>query len=220
MNEQLWAAEQHTPQHMVNRLGELGVQRTKMGRRKLRLFACGCVRMWWNDLNDDRLKEAVEVAEHFADGLVRIEELSATFHRIEWLTSPDQYAPQQFRTLRTARWAISTCEPKAFQTVFNVANHPFGQRKEADVARRVLCDLLRCVFGNPFRKPSFPKAWRTETVMALAAGIYEQRAFDRLPILADALEEAGCDDPAMLTHLRGDGPHCRGCWVLDLALGK
>ena len=48
----------------------------------------------------------------------------------------------------------------------------------------------------------------------------DQKAFDRLPILADALEEAGCDDPAILAHLRGDGPHCRGCWVVDLALGK
>jgi hypothetical protein len=83
-----------------------------------------------------------------------------------------------------------------------------------------MCDLLRCVFGNPFRKPVFNKKWRTETVTALASGIYEERAFDRLPILADALEEAGCDDPPMLSHLRVPGPHCRGCWVLDLGFGE
>jgi hypothetical protein len=94
------------------------------------------------------------------------------------------------------------------------------QTPERARSEELLCDLLRCVFGNPFREPAFNKKWRTETVTALASGIYEERAFDRLPILADALEEAGCDDPAMLSHLRVPGPHCRGCWVLDLALGR
>lgn len=88
------------------------------------------------------------------------------------------------------------------------------------MAERLLCDLLRCVFGNPFRKPVFPKKWRTETVTSLAAGIYEERAFDRLPILADALEEAGCDRAEVLNHCRGEGMHFRGCWVVDVVLGK
>jgi hypothetical protein len=82
-------------------------------------------------------------------------------------------------------------------------------------------DLLRCIVGNPFAPPpTFRKKWRTETVTALAAGIYGERAFDRLPILADALEEAGCDHPDVLTHCRGPGPHARGCWVVDLVLNK
>jgi hypothetical protein len=62
--------------------------------------------------------------------------------------------------------------------------------------------------------------WRTSTVLALAQGIYDERAFDRLPILADALEDAGCDNEEMLAHCRGAGPHARGCWVVDLVLGK
>ena len=80
--------------------------------------------------------------------------------------------------------------------------------------------LLRCIFGNPFRPVAFADAWRSETAVELATGIYEERAFDRLPILADALEEAGCDHADVLNHLRGPGPHARGCWVVDGVLGK
>jgi hypothetical protein len=57
-------------------------------------------------------------------------------------------------------------------------------------------------------------------VARLARGIYDDRAFDRLPILADALEDAGCHDTAILDHCRQPGPHVRGCWVVDLLLGK
>ena len=107
-------------------------------------------------------------------------------------------------------------------------------------------DYLRCVIGNPFRPvhrhdggacvrvggapPSpypephactrLPSACITPTVQALADAIYAGRAFDRLPVLADALEEAGCDNPDLLAHLRGPGPHVRGCWALDLLLGR
>ena len=80
--------------------------------------------------------------------------------------------------------------------------------------------LFRDIFGNPFRPVAFDPSWRTSTAVALARQMYESRSFDRMPILADALEEAGCDEPSVLTHCRGDGPHVRGCWVVDLVLGK
>jgi hypothetical protein len=80
--------------------------------------------------------------------------------------------------------------------------------------------ILRFIVGNPFRPVVFDPRWRTETAVALAAGIYAERAFDRLPILADALEEAGCDRPDVLAHCRGPDPHARGCWVVDGVLGK
>ena len=63
-------------------------------------------------------------------------------------------------------------------------------------------------------------AWNGGTVRKLAEAIYDERAFDRLPVLADALEEAGCADEGVLRHCRGGGPHVRGCWVIDLILGK
>jgi hypothetical protein len=78
---------------------------------------------------------------------------------------------------------------------------------------------IREIFPNPFAPPRFDPAWRTSTVVALARGIYDERAFDRLPILADALQDAGCDNDDLLAHCRGPGPHVRGCWALDLCLG-
>ncbi|HVK19346.1 MAG TPA: hypothetical protein VM533_20600 [Fimbriiglobus sp.] len=80
--------------------------------------------------------------------------------------------------------------------------------------------LLRCIVGNPFRPVACDPSWRTSTAVGLADAIYSERSFDRLPILADALEEAGCTHPDVLAHCRGDGPHARGCWVVDLILGK
>lgn len=80
--------------------------------------------------------------------------------------------------------------------------------------------LIRCIFGNPFRPITFDPAWRTSDVVALARGIYDDRAFDRMPILADALQDAGCNSDDILAHCRGSGPHARGCWVVDLVLGK
>ncbi|QEL14637.1 hypothetical protein [Limnoglobus roseus] len=82
------------------------------------------------------------------------------------------------------------------------------------------CDLIRDIFGNPFRPVTFSPSWLTPTVVGLAGGIYADRAFDRLPILADALQDAGCEDVDVLSHCRGDGPHARGCWVVDGVLGK
>jgi hypothetical protein len=81
------------------------------------------------------------------------------------------------------------------------------------------CHLLRCIL-RPFGSPTPDPAWLTSTVVALARGIYDDRAFDRLPILADALQDAGCDNADVLDHCRTPGPHARGCWVVDMILGK
>ncbi|MBN9517038.1 hypothetical protein J0H58_00740 [bacterium] len=67
---------------------------------------------------------------------------------------------------------------------------------------------------------AFNPSWRTEAVVGLARGMYESRDFAPMPVLADALEDAGCDQPDILAHCRGDRPHVRGCWVVDLVLGK
>jgi hypothetical protein len=86
--------------------------------------------------------------------------------------------------------------------------------------RLAQADLLRCVFGNPLRaKLAIDPSWLTWNdciVKCLAEGIYDERAFERMPVLGDALEEAGCVDQEVLAHLRSPGPHARGCWVVDL----
>ncbi|VTU00622.1 Uncharacterized protein (Fragment) OS=uncultured bacterium PE=4 SV=1 [Gemmataceae bacterium] len=79
---------------------------------------------------------------------------------------------------------------------------------------------MRDIFGNPFRPVVFAAEWRTSTAIALAQHVYESRDFSAMPILADALQDAGCDSGDVLDHCRGPGPHVRGCWVVDLVLGK
>jgi hypothetical protein len=88
------------------------------------------------------------------------------------------------------------------------------------VVQREQVSILRCLFGNPFRPSILHFSWRTATVLALAKGIYESLEFSSMPILADALEDAACDDCDILEHCRGLGPHVRGCCVVDLVLGK
>ena len=80
--------------------------------------------------------------------------------------------------------------------------------------------LLHELFGNPFRRVTLDPRWLTSNVRDLARTIYEERAFDRLPILADALMDAGCDNEQVLSHCRDGKEHVRGCWVIDLILGK
>jgi hypothetical protein len=82
------------------------------------------------------------------------------------------------------------------------------------------CGLLRDVFGNAFRPIATDPGWLPPHVVGLARGIYDDRAFNQMMELADALEEAGCQDEGILAHCRGTGPHVRGCWVVDLILGK
>jgi hypothetical protein len=84
----------------------------------------------------------------------------------------------------------------------------------------VYCDLLRDIFGNPFRPVTPDPSWLTPGVVALAAAIYDGREFHRMPNLADAMERAGCADARVLVHLRRPADHVRGCWALDLVLGK
>jgi hypothetical protein len=99
-----------------------------------------------------------------------------------------------------------------------VAN-PF--RQFPSVARLAIhANCLRDICGNPFRPVTLDPSWRTSTVVALAQAIYQENAFDQMPILADALQDADCDNEDILNHCRQPGEHCRGCWVLDLTLGK
>lgn len=84
----------------------------------------------------------------------------------------------------------------------------------------VHANLFRDLFGNPFRPVAFSPEWRTDTAIALARTMYESRDFSAMPILADALQDAGCDNDDVLSHCRSANPHARGCWVVDEVLGK
>jgi len=92
----------------------------------------------------------------------------------------------------------------------------------SDIARSVreVVRLIHEVIGNPFRPNTFSSDWRTDTAVTLAHSMYESGDFSVMPILADALQDAGCENEDVLNHCRSEGPHVRGCWVVDLVLGK
>jgi hypothetical protein len=94
----------------------------------------------------------------------------------------------------------------------------FGRTYGAE--RRAQADHLRDIMGNPFRRVKVDPSWLTPNVIMLARAAYVERAFDRMPILGDALEEAGCTDTAIPAHCRESVEHVRGCWVVDALLGK
>jgi hypothetical protein len=86
--------------------------------------------------------------------------------------------------------------------------------------KAIECRLIRDIFVNPYRPVSVDQCWLTSNVVSIAHQIYESRDFGAMPILADALQDAGCENADVLDHCRGPGPHVRGCWVVDLVLGK
>jgi hypothetical protein len=226
-----------------------GVTTTAAGRRRLRLFCVACCRSVWEHL-DESSRHAVEVAERFADGRAPKAELAAAHERAveahrsasETLAAmqerrealPEELAVRVFAT-RAAEWTAGlrladATEVVAHSTV-TIRASPLSQgpgRPPGRVGRQqeessFQAGLLRCLFRSPFWPAAADGAWITGgggTVTRLARAIYDERAFGRLPVLADALEEAGCTDPAVLVHCRGGGPHARGCWVVDALLGK
>jgi hypothetical protein len=190
--------------------------------RKLRLLACACCRRIWNDIRDERCRAAVDGAEQFADDLIPVEVFTRLSEAAdvaygEGFNSPNNdprivgmYAATFTATREIAGWHLSDIFRAA-------ADVPSSARYEEEVQ----ADLIRDIFGNPFRPVAFLPAWRTDTAMSLARQMYESREFGAMPILADALQDAGCDSDALLNHLRDTGAaHVRGCWALDLVLGK
>jgi hypothetical protein len=117
-----------------------------------------------------------------------------------------------------AGYAASAGLQFAAQAIAAGSDEEYWERDvgESAAQARIVSDI----FGNPFRPVTFLSEWRNDTVLALARQMYEAREFSAMPILADALQDAGCDCDDVLAHCRGPGPHVRGCWVVDLVLGK
>jgi hypothetical protein len=133
-----------------------------------------------------------------------------------WLRHHD---PRRSARIAAARAVLSAKWP-TFATSEMVAI-AFGRWHYRCREERIAhCDILRDIFGNPFRPVTFSPQWRTDTALSLARQMYESREFSAMPILADALQDAGCDSDDILNHCRGPGAHVRGCWVVDLVLGK
>jgi hypothetical protein len=192
-----WASSS-SPDEMLESL----FARRKPSSRKLRLFVCACCRHVPELLTDERARPTVDVVERFADALATGAELSKALD-VHW-SVPHSRVLRQL----TPAHALSVRSAIASVALDGVAE------------RQHQAHLIRCIFDSIYRPVVLEPAWLSSDVVALAQGIYGDKAFDRMPILADALQDAGCENEAILSHCRGDGPHVRGCWVIDALLGK
>jgi hypothetical protein len=209
----------------------------RASERKLRLFVVACCRGIWEGLRDVRSRTAVEVAERFADGLVSAEALrtayQAAYDAVDDCVGLHPFSEDQaIAAYLSAAANVDEIDLETDATEQDgVALHAAGYAidkslSESDLPHAVSqtgrwqAILLRDIFGNPFRPATFSPEWLTSTVTALARQMYESRDFSSMPILADALEDAGCDNADILAHCSEPGSHVRGCWVVDAVLGK
>jgi hypothetical protein len=211
-----------------------GLLTTTADERKLRLLGCAWVRALpvWRE--DAACRQAVEAMEHFADGLATPAGLDLAVVRAwkkGWepvraaaaalATGPAAGLEDRLFRLGQAAAERAVRNGYAADKAAGVLGLPWGQRWVA--ARRAQTGLLREVLGNPFRPAALDPewlAWHDGCVRRLARGLYDERRFGDLPFLADALEEAGCEEPGILAHLRSPGLHVPGCWAVDLVLGR
>jgi len=194
--------------------------------RKPLLFAlAGCNRIR-DRIRDSKLRQFLDIVERFAEGKTTRHEIDAnakeltddsdpTFAAITGLAELDAHpmAPANYVTKYVP---LAMCKQ-------DISVRSTESRETIDREKSALLLIARDIFGNPFRPLRVDPKWLTwndDTVARLARGIYEEQEFDRLPLLANALEDAGCQDAEILDHCRRPGNHVRGCWVLDLLLDK
>lgn len=257
-----WRTYDYAPSAMLQYLVKDRKVAAKIaGVRKLRLAMVGVCRQIWNYIPELEHRKAVEIAEAFADKLIK----PATFdsHRKHYEnalkmvvsenrkqietwnrnpgpdnlpkrhphTEPLELAVRLLSPNNAARELITAISPAdqiwrdahpidpdwVARTVKEVV---FTEDEAAETMKGMERGVIRDVFGESFRRIIFNPTWRTSTVSALARQIYDSRNFATMPILADALEDTGCRNEDILEHCRSAGPHVRGCWVVDLVLGK
>jgi hypothetical protein len=226
MTESEWN-ECADPQKMLEFL------RGKASDRKCRLFLVSCARAAWSSIADEECRKGIETAERYADGLVTETQLrqidSVIFQGFsdrhsDWVISQTDVPllpRRQITFPEVLAWGHSVCTTSVTKPGFDgLLGRNAWVHYGSQLTEKVQPRLIREIIGNPFRPITLDPSWLTPTVRHLVDAIYQERAFDRLPILADALDEAGCDNADILGHCRSGGEHVRGCWALDLVLGK
>lgn len=193
--------------------------------RKLRLFACACCRRFYHLLPTDATRRALETSERAADKEASFAELFAA-KRVVPVLRPRSNA---------CEWASNSAHFAATRSAKNAALSAYSTSAEVaralgqpdDASKPYYAALLREIVGNPFSPIVLDPSWRTATVTALAQAAYTERTLPagtldpaRFALLADALEEAGCNETVLLDHCRNDAGHVRGCWAVDLALAR
>jgi hypothetical protein len=202
----------------------------RMTHRKLRLFICGYCRRIWPLLNE-KSQKVVEAGERFADSEISNKDRAA-LHKASEMSVPINLAgsalvDNRWLSKQVAAFLKHSTVFAGFRAAFQAdpnggLNAIIASKPLQGDERGAQCDLLRDLFA-PFHTATIDRVllpWNSGTIPKLAQVIYAERCFGDLPILADALEEAGCTDAAILDHCRSGGEHVRGCWVVDLILGK
>jgi hypothetical protein len=209
----------------------------KASDRKLRLFSVGCIRRGWHLIDEPDLRQAVEVLERFVDGCAKDKDRIAARKTGRRISDANQIqevdgvvsgADHPQGCLGTELWWVAnkTINLKMVREFGRSASAAIGGTypgqyfRAKDTERLQQKAIVLDIFGNPFRPVVLDALWLTSTVVSLARQMYESRDFSAMPILADALMDAGCENAEVLDHCRGPGPHVRGCWVVDLLLGK
>ena len=195
--------------------------RDKTSDRKLRLFAAAAFGRLIALLPDPRQRRGIEVLEQLAEGAVTLDMCRGVTSEVRHAIPPDEWTPGSPPPVFHSHYAALMLYREFCSSSIAVhAVHAADGLGDGAGERREQARLMRCIFGHPFRGRAIDARWLGPAVVSLARTIYEERAFDRLPILADALEAAGCDESELFAHCRGEGPHVRGCWVIDAILGK
>jgi hypothetical protein len=193
--------------------------------RKRRLFGCACLREVWHLLTDERSRRAVEVAERFADGQAGLQELHEAAAAAAVAAQASAAAAADAATGKAVALAAAAADAyaaaayyTAYYPAYSFAHYPYcGYHGYALANGRRRMALLLGDIAGPGRPVALP---RTPTALGLARTLYQDRRWEDLPLLADVLEESGCEDPDVLAHCRGPGPHAAGCWVCDAVLGR
>jgi hypothetical protein len=217
MTAEMWE-KGYGPHRLLNYLRRR--RKEKPSGRKLRLLAAACCRRLWDIMADERSRQAVETLERYVDGLASEAEWQAARNAAHgaFIVAIDRHDPG--RLAINAVFSAVYFDPLVAARSC-VALTSFAFRGKAQVAeRRAQSGLVRDIFGNPFQASILDSTCCSAAVRRIAEQMYNSRDFSAAPILADALEEAGCTDAVILRHLRDKGPHVRGCWVVDLILGK
>ncbi len=217
----------------------------KMHSRKVRLFGAACCRLVWHLLPDARSRRAVEVAELFADGLATQQEAEAARNAADAVSGDDTpgglavgaaalLLPQRrhdegfplavwelvalaIGREQLAKEGAAPADIEAWSRQWSRSRRGAGRAavNPGAVVADVLRDMIGPVLFRPVPIDPETLAWGDGTVRRIAEGIYEERAFGRLPILADALIDAGSENEELIRHCRGAGPHHHGCWAVD-----
>jgi hypothetical protein len=201
--------------------------RSSSSDRKFRLLACAFARHYW--LPDVFTRALVKLSERYADGQRSLPALRAARKTVPFLAHRSRIRaprPQDTAAIRAeaeaAAVAYCTGVTEGWRAASTALRHLRGS-EHLGYSGSDFVPYVHDVIGNPHRARWLdPKLleWNDGVVAKVAENIYQHRSFRRLPILADALEDAGCTDAELLGHLRGPGPHARGCWALDLVLSK